>query len=102
LPATPASASAEGAEEQSLKSLARLPAVEIVRLARGPGVAGLSLPKADVLVVQATDAFVDSLRDKPVQQQKQALGDKLFKVLKSFGIKGAVRAGLSSLWGALC
>jgi polyadenylate-binding protein len=51
----------------------------------------LPLPKADPLVVQATDEFIDGLLDKPPQVQKQQLGDKLFKTVKSFGIKAAVR-----------
>jgi polyadenylate-binding protein len=39
---------------------------------------GLPVPKADPLVVQATDEFIDGLLDKPPQVQKQQLGDKLF------------------------
>jgi polyadenylate-binding protein len=42
------------------------------------------------LVVQATDEFIDSLLDQTVLVQKQKLGDKLYKVVKSFGLKGAV------------
>ena len=55
----------------------------------------VGLSKADPLVVQATDEFVDGLMDKAPQMQKQQLGEKLFKVVKSFGIKGAVSVMLS-------
>jgi polyadenylate-binding protein len=75
----------------TIASLARLPAAEIVRLASSSSATGLPLPKADPLVVKSTDEFIDTLLDKPIQQQKQALGDKLWRVVKSFGIKGAVR-----------
>ena len=85
-PATPGSAGST----HTIASLARLPAAEIVGLANSTNATGLPLPKADPLIVQATDEFIDGLLDKPVQQQKQALGEKLFKVVKSLGIKGAV------------
>lgn len=101
LPATPA------APTHTIASLARLPAAEIVRIATSSSATGLPLPKADPLVIQATDEFIDGLLDKSPQVQKQQLGDKLcvevfvllvhyaddnhrFKVVKSFGIKGAV------------
>ncbi|KAG6865946.1 hypothetical protein C0991_010201 [Blastosporella zonata] len=81
----------------TIASLAKLPAAEIVRIARSSSATGLPLPKADALVVQATDEFMDGLRDKPSQQQKQLLGDKLFKVVKSFGIKGAPKVTIALL-----
>ncbi len=59
-------------------SLAKLPAAEIIRMATSSS--GANLPKADPLVVQATDEFIDSLLDKPVQAQKQQLGDKLYVI----------------------
>ena len=61
----------------TIESLARLPASEIIRLATGPKAESLPLPQADPLVVKATDEFIDGLLNKPIQQQKQALGDKL-------------------------
>jgi polyadenylate-binding protein len=61
----------------TIASLARLPAVEILKIAKSSSATGLPLPKEDPIVVQATDEFVDSLMDKPIQQQKQQLGDKL-------------------------
>lgn len=61
----------------TIASLALLPASEVVRIARSPSASGLPLPKADPLVVKATDEFIDGLLDKPIQTQKQALGDKL-------------------------
>ena len=72
-PATPGAA----ATTHTIASLALLPASEVVKLATSPSASGLPLPKADPLVVKATDEFIDSLLDKPIQMQKQALGDKL-------------------------
>ena len=71
-PATPASST------HSISSLARLSAVEIIKMANSPSATGLPLPKPDPLVVKATDEFIDGLLDKPIQVQKQQLGDKLF------------------------
>ncbi|KAK7462686.1 hypothetical protein VKT23_007274 [Stygiomarasmius scandens] len=92
-PSTPAAASSA----YTIASLAKLPAAEVVRLASGPNAATLPLAKADPLVVQATDEFIDSLLDKAPQEQKQKLGDKLFKVIKSFGIKGAPKITIKLL-----
>ncbi|KAJ7031961.1 hypothetical protein C8F04DRAFT_670008 [Mycena alexandri] len=91
-PATPGSAGTH-----SIASLSRLPAAEIIRLATSATSTGLPLPKADPLVVQATDEFIDGLLDKPAQVQKQLLGDKLFKTIKSFGIKGAPKVTIALL-----
>lgn len=71
LPGTPAGPT------HTIASLARLPAAEIIRLVSSSSATGLPLPKADPLVVQATDEFIDALLDKPVTAQKQQLGDKL-------------------------
>ncbi|KAG6830032.1 hypothetical protein H0H87_009495 [Tephrocybe sp. NHM501043] len=76
LPGTPGGASSG----HTIASLAKLPAAEIIRIATSSSATGLPLPKADALVVQATDEFMDGLRDKPSQQQKQQLGDKLYVV----------------------
>jgi polyadenylate-binding protein len=73
MPTTPAAPTGH-----TVQSLARLPAAEIVRLATSPSATGLPLAKADPLVVKATDEFIDGLLDKPIQQQKQLLGDKLW------------------------
>lgn len=72
-PATPGSASSA----YTVASLSRLPAAEIVRLLSSASATGLPVPKADPLIVQATDAFMDGLLDKNSQSQKQALGEKL-------------------------
>ncbi|KAF9443021.1 hypothetical protein P691DRAFT_779114 [Macrolepiota fuliginosa MF-IS2] len=93
------SGGAGGAEKSwTVAALAKLPAAEILKIVSEPGVV---LPgqvgRADPIVVQTTDEFVDSLRDKPVQQQKQQLGDKLFKVIKSFGVKGAPKLTIALL-----
>lgn len=95
LPTTPNHASAVTAV--TVEQLAKLPAVEIVRLAKMPGAVNPPLVKADPAVVESTDSFVDGLLDKPVQQQKQALGDKLFRVIKTFGIKGAPKLTIALL-----
>ncbi|KAF5368875.1 hypothetical protein D9758_002997 [Tetrapyrgos nigripes] len=92
-PSTPATSSSN----YTIASLAKLPAAEVVRLATGPNAASLPFPKADPLVVKATDEFIDSLLDKAPQEQKQKLGDKLFKVIKSFGIKGAPKVTIKLL-----
>ncbi|KAL0579003.1 hypothetical protein V5O48_002998 [Marasmius crinis-equi] len=82
----------------SIASLSKLPAAEIVRLAtKGGLVADGVLPKADPLVVAATDEFIDGLMGQQPHQQKQQLGDKLFKVVKSFGIKSAPKITIQLL-----
>ncbi|KAF8842446.1 hypothetical protein BDN67DRAFT_1067736 [Paxillus ammoniavirescens] len=91
VPTTPSSAS------HTIASLARLPAAEIVRLANSSSATGLPLPKADPLVVKATNEFIDGLLDKPIQGQKQQLGDKLYRAIKSFGIKGAPKLTIALL-----
>ncbi|KAK0470555.1 hypothetical protein IW261DRAFT_1345453 [Armillaria novae-zelandiae] len=80
----------------TVASLAKLPAAEVVRLASSSQ-AVLPIPKADPSIVQATDDFIDGLLDKTPQQQKQQLGDKLFKVVKSFGIKAAPKVTIALL-----
>ena len=61
----------------TVASLARLPATEIIKIANSPSTTGLPVPKADALVVEATNKFIDSLLDKPIQIQKQKVGEKL-------------------------
>jgi polyadenylate-binding protein len=76
----PAPVMAEAPAEEgayTLTTLAKLPAAEIVRIARAGAATGVPLPKEKPDIVAATDAFIDGLIDKPIQQQKQALGDKL-------------------------
>lgn len=75
MPETPSSSAAS--TTHTIASLARLPASEIIRLANSSSATGLPLPKADPLVVKATDDFMDGLMDKPIQHQKQQLGDKM-------------------------
>ena len=87
----PPSATSTMTAVHTLATLAKLPAAEILKIAGGNPVAttGLPLPKADPLVTRTTDEFIDSIQGKSIAQQKQAVGDKLFKVIKAFGIKGA-------------
>ncbi|KAM5533758.1 hypothetical protein V8D89_012533 [Ganoderma adspersum] len=97
-PATPGtSAGAGNAQVHTIASLARLPASEIIRLVNSSSVTGLPLPKADPMVVKATDEFIDGLQDKPINHQKQQLGDKLWRVVKAFGIKGAPKITIALL-----
>ncbi|KDQ09039.1 hypothetical protein BOTBODRAFT_37417 [Botryobasidium botryosum FD-172 SS1] len=91
------SLAALGVAPHTLSSLARLPATEIVKLANSSSVTGLPLPKADPVVVKATDDFIDGLQGKPKQQQKQQLGEKLFRVVKAFGIKNSPKVTISLL-----
>jgi polyadenylate-binding protein len=91
IPPTSSSATTTTTSVHTLATLAKLPATEILKIAGGNPVAttGLPLPKADPLVTRSTDEFIDSIQVKSIAQQKQAVGDKLFKVIKAFGIKGA-------------
>ncbi|KAH8103123.1 hypothetical protein BXZ70DRAFT_773261 [Cristinia sonorae] len=93
----PATPSQPTAPVHTIASLARLPATEIIKLANSSSATGLPLPKADPLVVKATDEFIDGLMDKTVLMQKQQLGDKLWRVVKAFGIKGAPKITITLL-----
>jgi polyadenylate-binding protein len=73
VPGTPGNAPAT----HTVASLAKLPASEIIRIVSSATPTGLPLPKADTLVMQATDEFIDGLMNKQPQVQKQQLGDKL-------------------------
>ncbi|KAF8708206.1 RNA recognition motif, partial [Rhizoctonia solani] len=81
----------------TLATLAKLTASEIVMLAGSPSATGLPLPKADPTVVKTTDEWIDGLQDKTPHQQKQTVGDKLFRVIKSFGIKQAPKLTIALL-----
>ncbi|KAG8888499.1 hypothetical protein FRB98_007539 [Tulasnella sp. 332] len=71
----------------TLSYLARLSALEIIKLASSPNATGLPLPKADPEVTKATDEFIDALKGQSEGQKKQVVGQKLFKVVKAFGIR---------------
>ncbi|KAH7913313.1 hypothetical protein BJ138DRAFT_1111574 [Hygrophoropsis aurantiaca] len=96
---SPDTPSPNAAQTHTIASLARLPALEIIKLANSssPLVTGLPLPKPDPLVMKATDEFIDGLQDKPIQSQKQQLGDKLWRSIKAFGIKGAPKLTIALL-----
>ncbi|THH23188.1 hypothetical protein EUX98_g7989 [Antrodiella citrinella] len=93
-PVTPSQPSAPA---HTISSLAKLPATEIIKLINSSSATGLPLPKADLLVLKATDEFIDGLMDKPVLMQKQQLGDKLWRVVKAFGIRGAPKITITLL-----
>lgn len=80
----------------SIGKLAQMPAARIVEVLMHDSATcdALGLSKPDAAVVSATDAFIDGLKGQAVPKQKQQLGDKLFRVVKNFGIKGAVSLNL--------
>lgn len=53
------------------------------------GANGLDKSAVDPKITAETDRFVDSLQGRPIHEQKQKLGDRLFKVVKGFGVKNA-------------
>src|SRR5258706_3944997 len=78
--------------DHALATLVQLPATEILKIVGGSpiGSTGLPLLKADPLVTRSTDNFIDSIQGRTILQQKQAVGEKLFKVIiNAFGVKGA-------------
>lgn len=82
MPTTPSTSTSTAVGSSSTNwtsaTLAKLSALEIVKVAGDSKVVlPENVPKADPIVVQTTDEFVDGLLNKPVQQQKQLLGDKL-------------------------
>jgi polyadenylate-binding protein len=85
------------AASYSLADLGKLPASEIVKLAQEPRSIELPLPSADPSVVKETDEFIDSIKDLAPHDQKQKLGDQLFKKIRTFGIKGAPKITISLL-----
>ncbi|KAG8904770.1 hypothetical protein FRC01_008610, partial [Tulasnella sp. 417] len=87
VPGTPAIEPA--ANVHILATLARLPAIEIIKLANSPNATGLPLAKADPEVVKATDEFIDGLERQSEEQKKQVVGTKLFKAIKAFGTRNA-------------
>lgn len=93
-----AGAGAGAKESYTLSTLAALPAGKVVSVLRSDSSLGegLGLAKPDALIVKATDELIDSLADLAVPKQKQQIGDKLFRVVKGFGIKGAVSFQLPS------
>lgn len=73
----------------TLTELAALPAVEIIRMANSSARSSTPLPKANPAIAKETDVFIDGIQDLSLTDQKQKLGDQLFKKIKSFGVKGA-------------
>ena len=96
--ATPATSHQNSPEDQeegerpkvyTLSDLASMPASEILKLANSSQSAGLPLPKADAAVVKETNDFIDGIQGLAPHDQKQKVGDQLFKKIRTFGIKGA-------------
>lgn len=82
----------------TLSELAKMSALEIIKLTTtNPQIAGLSLPKADPATINETNAFIDSLQNLSATDQKQKLGDQLFKKIRTFGVKGAPKISELSL-----
>lgn len=69
-------------------SLAKMPAVRIIEMVSSenpPPVAAAPSPQ----IQEEIDSFIDSLKAKPINEQKQKLGERLFKKIKELGFKGA-------------
>ncbi|KAI5122093.1 hypothetical protein M0805_002215 [Coniferiporia weirii] len=99
-PVTPPSKSVSSslAAPVTLDKLAQMPAAKVIEVVRdGTTADALGLPKIDPIIVKATDEFIDSLAAHPVPKQKQQVGDKLFRVVKNFGIKGAPKVTIALL-----
>jgi polyadenylate-binding protein len=80
--------SGESTKVYTLVELAKLPASEIIKLVNSSQSAGLPLARADPAVTKETDDFIDGLQSLPANDQKQRLGEPLFKKVRTFGIKG--------------
>ncbi|KAH9815505.1 hypothetical protein DFH28DRAFT_1057394 [Melampsora americana] len=72
------------------KDLAKLPSKEIVDLifTSSPLIQADIMPSFDQKVKEETDEWIDKLMILTIHQQKQKLGEKVFKALRTFGIKG--------------
>ncbi|EGF98694.1 uncharacterized protein MELLADRAFT_79638 [Melampsora larici-populina 98AG31] len=72
------------------KDLAKLPSKEIVDLifTSSPLIQADIMPSFDQKVKEETDEWMDKLMTSTIHQQKQKLGEKVFKALRTFGIKG--------------
>lgn len=98
-PATPAATqpSSTPSQPHTLSSLALLPCSQIVTLATSPTPPS-PLPAINPTVWRQTDEMMDRiLAEKREAEQKQKLGDVLFKKIKSFGIKGAPKVTIKLL-----
>ena len=87
----------ESTPKYTAASLGPLPALEIISIVSCTPAEELPFPKADPLIVKTTNEFIDSLKGLTVPQQKQQVGDKLFRMVKAFGVKGAVSIFLFQL-----
>lgn len=75
-------------EVMTTATLAKMPALRLVELASSDTPSPLmASPPAEV--VQEIDAFMDGLKSRPVNEQKQKLGERLFKKIKELGFKSA-------------
>lgn len=74
----------------TIQDLAKLPSKEIIDLifASSPLIQTDIMPSFDQKVKEETDEWIDKLMTLTIHQQKQKLGEKVFKVLRTFGIKG--------------
>jgi polyadenylate-binding protein len=84
-PATPGTA-------YTLAALARMPAGEILKLARKPNGPPLPFEKADPLVVKATDAWLAEIGSQTEPKCKQAVGNKACVAASDFCVPCAARA----------
>ena len=80
-----------------LAEIASLPAYEIIELVKSLSLESVGISPVSAELEQDIDTFIDTLTGKDSQKSKQALGERLFKVLKFFGIKGAPRITIELL-----
>ncbi|KAL8279783.1 hypothetical protein RQP46_007878 [Phenoliferia psychrophenolica] len=81
----------------SFADLARLPAVDFVALVRNRDLSSLGVERISREKEDDTDAFMDALDGKAVADVKQKLGDRVFKVVKALGVKGAPKITIQLL-----
>lgn len=90
LPSSP-SPSAIFSLPTTIAELGRLPAIKIISLINeGSLMSSLGIERVSEEEEIESHEFMQSLEGKPVNEMKQKLGDRLFKAIKTMGIKGAV------------
>eukprot|EP00918_Siedleckia_nematoides_P017511 GHVU01037679.1.p1 GENE.GHVU01037679.1~~GHVU01037679.1.p1 ORF type:complete len:763 (+),score=68.59 GHVU01037679.1:149-2437(+) len=83
----------------TLTDLAKLPSKEIIELVFSSSslIKAEILPKMDSEVKQKTDVWMDTLMNESLHHQKQKLGEKIFKTLRGFGLKGCPKLTVNLL-----
>ncbi|KAM0749536.1 hypothetical protein T439DRAFT_52220 [Meredithblackwellia eburnea MCA 4105] len=83
----------------SLSALSSLPAKDIIALIHSDStdLSSLDVRRVERTLEDETDLFMDKLEGKPVSEVKQKLGDRVFRVVKGFGVKGAPKITINLL-----